>query len=119
MCAFQFDDNQEHDIFRIHNLAKFCESIIQFNHYISVKASGLHYVLIIVGRMSTQTQELQSLMKQLQDRIYQFFIQQYLLVLVTYTQIMRHCILHIPKVYVLSENNSSQGINVSIFSRSK
>lgn len=73
VCAFQFDDNQEHDIFRIHNLAKFCESIIQFNHYISVKASGLHYVLIIVGRMSTQTQELQSLMKQLQDRIYQFF----------------------------------------------
>lgn len=32
-----------------------------------------YYVLIIVGRMSTQTQELQSLMKQLQDRIYQFF----------------------------------------------
>lgn len=27
VCAFQFDDNQEHDIFRIHNLAKFCESI--------------------------------------------------------------------------------------------
>lgn len=73
ICTFQFDDGQEQDIFRIQNLALFCESTIQSQHFIPVKVNALHYALITTGQDSDHPEELRKTLKQLQNRIYQFF----------------------------------------------
>ena len=73
VCTFQFDDNQEQDVFRIQNLALFCASTIQSTQFIPVKVNALHYVLIASGKESGQLDELKKTLKQLQSRIYHFF----------------------------------------------
>ncbi len=73
VCTFQFDDNQELDVFRIQNLALFCASTIQSTQFIPVKVNALHYVLIASGKESGQLDELKKTLKQLQSRIYHFF----------------------------------------------
>lgn len=73
ICTFQFDDNQEQDIFRIQNLALFCAQLIHTPDLIPVKVNSIHYVLIALKQEAKKTDELLLTLKQLQTRIYQFF----------------------------------------------
>lgn len=73
VCTFQFDDNQEQDMFRIQNLALFCRQKILSKQFIPVKVNDLHFVLIVTGKEARKPEELQNLLKQLQTSIYQFF----------------------------------------------
>lgn len=73
VCTFQFDDNQEQDIFRIQNLALFCGQKMQSRNYIPVKVNSLHFVLIATGKAADNPEEMCGMFKSLQNSIYQFF----------------------------------------------
>lgn len=73
ICTFQFDDNQENDIFRIQNLALFCEQKIPSKQYISIKMDETHFILIVLGKNAAAMDSLTEMLRELQTRIYHFF----------------------------------------------
>ncbi len=73
ICVFQFDDNQEEDMFRIQNLALFYQQCTLSRQYIPVKINDIHFVLIITGSDAEKPDELQHFLVQFQSRIYHFF----------------------------------------------